>query len=210
MILMTETVKGVNILHEEVNGKKELFIEGVFLESERKNRNGRIYPKAIMEREVNKYRNDYINTNRALGELEHPKSATVNPDRVSHLIVGLTEDGDSYRGKAKILDTPCGNIVRGIVEGGAQIGVSSRGLGSVKMKNGINEVQNDFDLCTIDAVLNPSAIDAFVNGIMENEVWIPKTDLTVETQDGIKQLTSKQLKDEVMMLRMFEHYMSKL
>ena len=173
MKLITETVEDVKYIVEEKDGKKSMFIEGVFLQSELKNRNGRMYPKEIMQREVARYTKENIDTKRAMGELGHPDGPTVNLDRVSHLITSLKEDGNNYIGRAKILDTPMGNIARNLIEEGAQLGVSSRGLGSLKERNGINEVQDDFMLSTAaDIVSDPSAPDAFVRGIMENREWI--------------------------------------
>jgi hypothetical protein len=200
MILMTETIADdIELVTEDTaDGKKNLYIEGIFLESERKNRNGRIYPKSLLEREVNKYRTNYVDTRRALGELEHPQSATVNPDRASHRIVSLTEDGNNFRGKALLLDTPCGNIVRGIVEGGSVVGVSSRALGSLTSKKGVNIVNEDLDLRCVDIVLNPSAIDAFVEMVMENAVWVPKTfsaETIEEVQGEVRALSTEELID---------------
>ena len=148
MKLITEVVEDLQYIVEEKDGKKNLFIEGIFLQSDLKNRNGRVYPREIMQREVARYTKESIDSKRALGELGHPDGPTVNLDRVSHLIVSLKEDGNNWIGKAKILDTPMGNIARNLIEGGAQLGVSSRGLGSLKERNGINEVQDDFMLST--------------------------------------------------------------
>lgn len=166
-------VEDVQYIVEEKDGKKSLYIEGVFLQSNLKNRNGRVYPKEIMQKEIARYTKESIDTKRAMGELGHPDGPTVNLDRVSHMITSLREDGDNWIGKAKILDTPMGNIARNLIEEGAQLGVSSRGLGSLKEKNGINEVQDDFMLSTAaDIVSDPSAPDAFVRGIMENKEWV--------------------------------------
>jgi hypothetical protein len=173
MKLIREMVEDVQYIVEEKDGKKSLYIEGVFLQSNLQNRNGRIYPKEIMQKEIARYTKESIDTKRAMGELGHPDGPTVNLDRVSHMITSLTEDGDNWIGKAKILDTPMGNIARNLIEEGAQLGVSSRGLGSLKEKNGINEVQDDFMLSTAaDIVSDPSAPDAFVRGIMENKEWV--------------------------------------
>ena len=166
-------VEDVQYIVEEKDGKKSLYIEGVFLQSNLQNRNGRVYPKEIMQKEIARYTKESIDTKRAMGELGHPDGPTVNLDRVSHMITSLREDGDNWIGKAKILDTPMGNIARNLIEEGAQLGVSSRGLGSLKEKNGINEVQDDFMLSTAaDIVSDPSAPDAFVRGIMENKEWV--------------------------------------
>jgi len=173
MKLIREMVEDVQYIVEEKDGKKSLYIEGVFLQSNLQNRNGRIYPKEIMQKEIARYTKESIDTKRAMGELGHPDGPTVNLDRVSHMITSLTEDGNNWIGKAKILDTPMGNIARNLIEEGAQLGVSSRGLGSLKEKNGINEVQDDFMLSTAaDIVSDPSAPDAFVRGIMENREWV--------------------------------------
>ena len=157
----------------EADGK-DLFIEGVFLQADLKNRNGRLYPGAIMEKEVKRYTKEYIDKKRAFGELGHPEGPTINLDRVSHMITSLKKEGSNYIGKAKITDTPHGNIVKNLIKEGAQLGVSSRGMGSLKAnKKGIQEVQGDFYLATAaDIVADPSAPDAFVNGIMEGKEWV--------------------------------------
>ena len=165
MKLIKEINETVNYLSESKDGKKELFIEGPFLVSEKKNRNGRLYEFNTMKKEVHRYTEEYINKNRAFGELGHPDSPTINLDRVSHMIVGLREEGTQWIGKAKILETPMGNIARQLIEGGAQLGVSSRGMGSLKNVNGVNVVQADFYLATAaDIVADPSAPGAFVQG----------------------------------------------
>ena len=156
-----------------MHGKTKRVIEGVFVQSDRKNRNGRVYPREIMQREVDRYVKESIDKKRAMGELGHPDGPTINLDRVSHMITSLREDGSNYIGKAKILDTPMGNIVKNLIDEGASLGVSSRGLGTLKEKNGINEVQDDFVLSTAaDIVADPSAPDAFVRGIMEHKEWV--------------------------------------
>jgi len=175
MLLITEQLLGTTntTIEEDTTGKKNLYIEGIFMQAEQKNRNGRIYPKSILEAQVHRYNESHVKTSRALGELNHPKSPSVNPENASHRITELHTKGDNFVGKALILNTPKGNIVRGLLEGGTSIGVSSRGLGSVKTnKQGINEVQNDFRLITVDIVADPSAPDAFVNGIMEGKEWV--------------------------------------
>ena len=173
MKLIKEIVESVNYLIEEKDGKKTLFIEGPFLVAEKANRNGRMYKEDTMRKEVGRYTEEYINKNRAFGELGHPDTPSINLDRVSHLIVGLRQEGTDWIGKAKILETPMGNIARNLIEGGAQLGVSSRGMGSLKSINGINIVQDDFYLATAaDIVADPSAPGAFVQGIMEGkEFW---------------------------------------
>ena len=173
MKLFTELVENVQYVVEEKNGKKDLFITGPFMQAEQKNRNGRVYKLDVLEREVERYNNDYVKSNRALGELGHPEGPAINLDRVSHMVTELKRDGSNITGRAKIMETPMGNIARNIIEGGGSLGVSSRGLGSLKDRNGIMEVQDDFMLATAaDIVADPSAPGAFVNGIMENVEWV--------------------------------------
>jgi hypothetical protein len=174
MKLITELVEDVqNLVEEKDNGEKDYFIEGVFMQAEKLNRNGRIYPKSILEKEVMRYNKDYVLKNRAYGELGHPQGPTINLERMSHLIKEIKVDGNNFIGKAKIMDSPYGNIVKNLIREGASLGVSSRGMGSLKKKNGVNEVQNDFYLATAaDIVADPSAPDAFVQGIMEGVEWV--------------------------------------
>lgn len=175
MRLIREVTEKVNLVTESKLGKgKEYFIEGVFLQSELKNRNGRMYPESVMDKEVARYMQEQVENNRAYGELGHPDSPSINLDRVSHLIVSLRKEGTNYIGKAKILETPMGQIARGLLDGGANLGVSSRALGSLKMnEDGIQVVQDDFMLSTAaDIVADPSAPDAYVRGIMENKEWV--------------------------------------
>ncbi len=160
------------IVEAKEDGTKNHFIEGVFMQSEAKNRNGRIYPKAIMEGAVDKYVTEQVSQNRAVGELNHPEGPTVNLDKVSHKITELSWKGNDVVGKAQVLDTPMGNIVKGLLEGGVQLGVSTRGMGSLEEKNGIMFVKDDFVLNTVDIVQDPSAPTAFVNGIMEGVEWV--------------------------------------
>jgi len=160
------------IVEAKEDGTKNHFIEGVFMQSEAKNRNGRIYPKAIMEGAVDKYVTEQVSQNRAVGELNHPEGPTVNLDKVSHKITELSWKGNDVVGKAQVLDTPMGNIVKGLLEGGVQLGVSTRGMGSLEEKNGIMYVKDDFVLNTVDIVQDPSAPTAFVNGIMEGVEWV--------------------------------------
>jgi len=150
------------------NGSKSHYISGIFMQGDIKNRNGRVYPSAILEKEMNRYDTQFVKTKRALGELGHPDGPQINGDRVSHLITEMKRDGNNFVGKAKILGTPMGNIVKTFIDEGVKIGVSTRGLGSVKQNNGIMEVQNDFHLATVDIVTDPSGPDCFVEGIMEN------------------------------------------
>lgn len=175
MYLIKEVVETVNLITENNPGKgKEYFIEGVFLQSEVKNRNGRMYPESTMDKEVARYMLEKVGKNTAYGELGHPDSPSINLDRVSHMIVDLRKEGTNYIGKAKIMETPMGNIARSLLEGGANLGVSSRALGSLRMnKEGIQVVQDDFMLSTAaDIVADPSAPDAFVRGIMESAEWV--------------------------------------
>lgn len=216
MKLITEVVEDINILTEETkDGKKTHFIEGIFLQSNLQNRNGRVYPKEIMAKEVERYNESYVKSNRALGELGHPDGPSINLDRVSHMIVSLREDGDNYIGKAKLMDTPMGNIAKGLIEGGAKLGVSSRGMGTLKTnKDGINEVQNDFYLATAaDIVADPSAPDAFVQGIMENKEWIVVNGIWTEqqcdmTKRYIKKASRKDLEEAK--LRVFESFLNRV
>ena len=172
MRLISEINENVEYI-TEADGK-DLHIKGIFLQADLKNRNGRLYPGAIMEKEVKRYTTEYIDKKRAFGELGHPEGPTINLDRVSHMITSLKKEGSNYIGKAKITDTPHGNIVKNLIKEGAQLGVSSRGMGSLKAnKKGIQEVQGDFYLATAaDIVADPSAPDAFVNGIMEGKEWV--------------------------------------
>ena len=214
MKLITETTEDIQYIKEESNGKTNLFIEGVFLQSDLKNRNGRVYPREIMQREVDRYVKESIDKKRAMGELGHPDGPTINLDRVSHMITSLREDGSNYIGKAKILDTPMGNIVKNLIDEGASLGVSSRGLGTLKEKNGINEVQDDFVLSTAaDIVADPSAPDAFVRGIMEHKEWVMVEGAWME-QDidlavrRIKRTNIRELEEAKM--QVFSSFMDKL
>ena len=174
MKLICEVNEEVKYLEEEKNGKKGLYIEGIFMQGDIKNRNGRMYPKDVLQKEVNRYNKEYIDKNRAYGELGHPQGPTINLERVSHMITQLQQDGSNFVGKAKIMtNTPYGQIVKSLIDEGAQLGVSSRGMGSLKQKNGANEVQGDFYLATAaDIVADPSAPNAFVNGVMEGVEWV--------------------------------------
>ncbi len=160
------------IVEQNEKGEKDYFIEGVFMQSEIKNRNGRVYPKEIMKKEVARYNKEFVEQKRAFGELGHPEGPTINLDKVSHMITKLEEDGNNYMGRAKILTTPNGQIVRNLIDDGAKLGVSSRGLGSLEQKNGAQVVKSDFQLATAaDIVADPSAPEAFVEGIMEGVEW---------------------------------------
>lgn len=214
MKLIVETIQDVKVITEEKNGVKSLFITGPFLVGEQKNRNGRVYPKNILEREVKRYNEEYITKNRAFGELGHPDSPSINLDRVSHLIVNLKQEGAQFIGKAKILETPMGKIAKSLLEGGATLGVSSRGMGSLKETNGVNLVQDDYYLATAaDIVADPSAPGAFVQGIMEGKEWvwdngIVKEVSVVEMYDEIRKAKTRQIED--ISLRIFENFVSKL
>lgn len=174
MKLITELNEDVKCITEEGReGQKTLYIVGPFIQTEQKNRNNRIYKMESVSREVKRYVENYVNKNRALGELGHPDSPSMNLDRVSHCITSLTQEGNNFMGKAKILNTPMGNIARNLIESGVQLGVSTRGMGSIVEENGVHVVQDDFYLATAgDIVADPSAPDAFVNGIMEGVEWI--------------------------------------
>ena len=172
MKLISEVYQDVNYLEEKLEaGGSNLYIEGIFMQADKQNKNGRLYPKGIMEKEVARYQ-DLIREKRSLGELGHPPNPTINLNQVSHLITELRMDGSNVIGKAKILGTPMGNIAENFIREGVSLGVSSRGVGSLKERNGINEVQDDFHLATVDIVADPSAPEAFVTGVMENAEWI--------------------------------------
>tara|TARA_B100000085_G_C18362111_1_gene438746 strand:- start:29 stop:673 length:645 start_codon:yes stop_codon:yes gene_type:complete len=173
MRLIAEEITTVDFLCEENEGKKNYFIEGIFLQAELKNRNGRMYPMKTLAREVAKYDESYIQKGRALGELGHPDGPSINLDRVSHKIMSLKEDGNNFIGKAKLLDTPMGSIAKNLLDEGVRLGVSSRGMGSIRKEDNCNVVMDDFMLATAaDIVADPSAPDAFVDGIMEGKEWV--------------------------------------
>ena len=173
MKLISEEINNAEYLIEETNGKKDYKIKGIFLQSELKNRNGRIYPKDVLMKEVKRYNQDFVNKKRAFGELGHPDGPTVNLERVSHMITKLYPDGNNFIGEAKIMNTPYGKIVKGLIDEGAQLGVSSRGMGSLVQRGGMNVVSDDFYIATAaDIVADPSAPDAFVEGIMEGKEWV--------------------------------------
>ena len=173
MKLITEEITDAEYIVEETNGKKNYAIKGIFMQSDIKNKNGRMYPKEILQREVVRYNREFINKNRAFGELGHPDGPTVNLERVSHMITSLEQDGKNFIGEAKIMSTPMGEIVKNLMDEGAKLGVSSRGMGSLEQKNGANYVRDDFYLATAaDIVADPSAPNAFVEGIMEGKEWV--------------------------------------
>jgi hypothetical protein len=215
MKLITEHIKDVHYITEKKDdGSKSVFIEGIFMQAEKQNRNNRIYPRTVLESAVNKYVNEQVITGRAVGELNHPEGPMINLDKVSHRITELKWDGNNVVGKAQILKTPMGQIVSGLIEGGVQLGVSSRGMGSIEQKNGKTYVKDDFVLSTIDIVQDPSAQEAFVNGIMEGVEWIVTKDGKFEqfvesTRKTIhnsspKQLAEKQIKAFETFLKMIK------
>lgn len=216
MKLIKEHTEEVKLIVEakDSKGSKDYFIEGVFLQSNLKNRNGRMYPKEILSKEVKRYNEQYITKNRAYGELGHPDSPTINLDRVSHMIKSLKLEGDNFVGRAKILDTPYGKIVKSLIDEGAQLGVSSRGMGSLVQKNGMNLVQDDFMLATAaDIVADPSAPDAFVEGVMEGAEWVYNAStnswiMAEQIKSDIKKMTARQLSEA--QARMFETFLNGL
>ena len=215
MKLIKEHTEEVKYLVEEKLGKgKEYFIEGIFLQSNLKNRNGRVYPTEILDKEIKRYNEEYVTKNRAFGELGHPDSPTINLDRVSHMIKELKRDGDNFIGKAKIMDTPYGKIVKSLIDEGATLGVSSRGMGSLAQKNGVSMVQDDFTLATAaDIVADPSAPNAFVEGVMESKEWVMvdgkfvEKDL-LEAQRIIRKTSSKNLNEAK--LKLFAEFLNKI
>ena len=211
MLLIREVYEDLQYITEaKENGQKQYFIEGIFMQGDLKNRNGRIYPATVIAKEVNRYNEQFVNKNRAFGELGHPDGPTINLDRVSHMITELRQDGSNFIGKAKIIDTPMGKIVKNLIDDGASLGVSSRGMGSVKPnRQGIMEVQEDFMLATAgDIVADPSAPNAFVRGIMEGTEWIydiaSESWIAQNTLDRIheetKSMTREQLEENAMQL----------
>jgi hypothetical protein len=214
MKLITELTEDVRYIKENIgNGEKTYFIEGVFMQADTKNRNGRIYPKNILNKECTRYIKEYVEKGRAMGELNHPSGPTVNLDRVSHIIKELHEDGTSIVGKAKVLDTPMGRIVKNLIDEGAQLGVSTRGMGSLRPKNGYQEVQEDFMLAAIDIVADPSAPNAFVNGIMEGREWIFENGMWSERQKEeavkiIKKSSRRELNENI--AKVFESFFKQI
>jgi len=216
MKLISEEATNVEFLTEtSKSGGKNYFIEGIFMQANKKNRNGRIYPTEVLQKEAKRYTENFIQRKRAFGELGHPDGPTVNLERVSHMIEELEEVDQNFMGRAKILDTPYGKIVKNLIDEGAQLGVSSRGMGSLKAgRNGISEVQGDFYLATAaDIVADPSAPDAFVAGIMEGKEWIWDNGLLKETQiqeykDKIEK-TSRKDREEVL-VEAFKDFIVKL
>ena len=216
MKLITEMTEDIKLLAEvnEKTGEKDYFIEGIFMQSNQKNRNGRVYPESVLMNEVKRYNKEYVEKNRAMGELNHPQGPTVNLDRVSHIIKELKQDGDDVYGKAKIMDTPMGKIAKNLIDEGAKLGVSSRGMGSLKQnKEGVNEVQKDFMLAAVDIVADPSAPNAFVNGIMEGAEWVWDNGVLREKHiaDYKKEIERTNKQDlEEKMLSVFTDFISKI
>lgn len=219
MKLITEVVEDLKCITEaREDGKKNVFIEGIFLQGGIKNRNGRMYPVETLAREVDRYNESYVKTGRALGELGHPDGPQINLDRVSHMITSLRQEGSTgnFIGRAKLMDTPFGNIAKGLIGEGVKLGVSSRGMGSLKLnKEGINEVQGDFYLATAaDIVADPSAPDAFVNGIMEGVEWIWENNMLIarkaqETVQLIEKAVSSRELDQ-RKFQIFENFLNKI
>ena len=214
MKLITETIENVQILTEERDGKKLLYIEGVFLQSELKNRNGRMYPFDVLNNEVERYNEENVKSKRALGELGHPDGPTINLDRVSHRITSLRAEGNNFIGKAQILDTPMGQIAKSLLGEGVQLGVSSRGMGSIEKREDTSVVRDDFMLTTAaDIVADPSAPDAFVNGIMEGKEWVWDNGILKESkvdkyQRYINGAPRRELEERT--LKVFEDFLGKL
>lgn len=214
MKLIRETVEEVKVITESKNGVKTLFITGPFLVAEKQNKNGRMYKSETLAKEVGRYNEEYVTKGRAFGELGHPDTPSINLDRVSHLITNLKQEGNIWVGKAKILETPMGKIAKSLMEGGACLGVSSRGMGSLKEVNGVNVVQDDYYLATAaDIVADPSAPGAFVQGIMEGREWVWNNGMIQEMDvnayyNQIKNAKQKQI-DEIS-LKIFENFLSKL
>ena len=212
MKLICEQLEEVEFITEATKKGKNYFIEGVFMQANVKNRNGRLYPKEILQKEARRYDQNYIKQSRAFGELGHPEGPTVNLERVSHLITDLTEDGNNFVGRAKIMDTPYGKIVKNLIDEGARLGVSSRGMGSLRpMGRNCSQVQDDFYLATAaDIVADPSAPQAFVNGVMEGKEWIWDNGILDERQIARIEKSMKLKSTTESQTKAFENFMSKL
>jgi Prohead core protein serine protease len=217
MKLICEITEEIKVIKEgaDDNAPKNYFIEGIFLQSELKNRNGRMYPQEMLQKEISRYVTEYVDKKRAFGELGHPDGPTINLDRVSHMITDLREDGTNFIGKAKILNTPNGNIVKALIDEGARLGVSSRGMGSIRTEgHDVQVVQDDFYLATAaDIVADPSAPDAFVNGIMEGKEWVWQNGILLEKdiaelKKTITKAPAKQVK--AVSVKAFESFIKKL
>ena len=207
MKLITEHTNEVEYIVEGKN--KQQYIKGIFMQSDIQNQNGRIYPYNVLKKQVKEFNEKFVKQDRALGELGHPSGPSVNLDRVSHIITELQEDGKNFIGKAKIIDTPNGKIVKNLLESGVRLGVSSRGLGSVKTnKSGVNEVQSDFVLSTVDIVSDPSAPDAFVNGIMEGREFSSTGILEYHIQKEIKNTVKARLEEKK--IKLFQNFIKNL
>ena len=207
MKLITEHTNEVEYIVEGKN--KQQYIKGIFMQSDIQNQNGRIYPYSVLKKQVKEFNEKFVKQDRALGELGHPSGPTVNLDRVSHVITELQEDGKNFIGKAKIIDTPNGKIVKNLLESGVRLGVSSRGLGSVKTnKSGVNEVQDDFVLSTVDIVSDPSAPDAFVNGIMEGKEFSLTGEVEYHIQKEIKNTVKARLEQKK--IELFQNFIKNL
>ena len=202
------------IVESNENGKKDYFIEGIFMQSEIKNRNGRIYPKEVIQKEVKRYNKEFVQQDRAFGELGHPEGPTINLDKVSHMITKLEEDGNNFVGRAKILSTPNGQIVKNLIDDGAKLGVSSRGLGSLESKGNAQYVKDDFQLATAgDIVADPSAPEAFVNGIMEGTEWVYESGILKarDIEDMQKEMKSARLNQlEETKLKLWKRFVGNL
>ena len=217
MKLISEHVDSIEYLVEDTKeGAKNYRIKGVFMQAEMKNRNGRMYPKSVLEKEVGRYNKEYVNQNRAFGELGHPDGPTVNLERVSHMITGLHPDGNNFIGEAKVMDTPYGKIVKNLIDEGAKLGVSSRGMGSLEPKQDMQVVKDDFYLATAaDIVADPSAPNAFVEGIMEGKEWVWDNGIIKEMDIEAykRQLKVKYAKRTAQVekrVEVFEDFMSKI
>ena len=214
MKLITEEIQNAEYIVEQNNGKKDYKIKGIFMQAEMKNKNGRVYPKDVLEREVGRYNREFINKSRAFGELGHPDGPTVNLERVSHMIKALTPEGSNFIGEARILETPYGKIVKSLIDEGAKLGVSSRGMGTLANVGGANVVKDDFYLATAaDIVADPSAPDAFVEGIMEGKEWVWDNGILKEAE--VKKLKLQADKNDRMKraeinAKVFESFLKKL
>ena len=218
MKLICEVYEDLKIITEanEVTGEKNFFLEGILMQGNLQNKNGRVYPTATLAKEVNRYNREFVEQNRAYGELGHPQGPTINLERVSHMIKELRQDGDNFVGKVKIMDTPYGNIVKNLMKEGAKLGFSSRGMGSLVKKNGIMEVQDDFHLATAaDIVADPSAPHALANGIMEGREWVWDNGILVEKdvaniKRGIEEGYASSADRETILLNAFNKFLKKL
>lgn len=214
MKLICEVNEGIEVLTEEKNGQKQYFIEGTFLQGDIKNRNGRVYEFKMLKDKVMNYRKEFVEQKRAFGELGHPDGPTINLERVSHMIVELAPDGKNFYGKAKIMDTPYGKIVKNLIDEGAKLGVSSRGVGSLEEKQGASYVKADFRLSTAaDIVADPSAPEAFVQGVMEGREWVYENGLLVakeadEIKESIRKASSRHLEEQ--MVKAFRKFLNRL